>query len=51
MMTIIKIIHYQVALPLDVMDNLKNVTGQRTALGALTEAVEFTISRKGGDGD
>lgn len=50
MITMIKIVHYQVALPTDVMDKLKKVTDQRTATAALTEAVELTIS-KGGGGD
>lgn len=51
MITMMKIIHYQVALPVDVMDKLKKLTEKRTATAALTAAVEFTISGKGGDGD
>jgi len=44
-----KITHYQVALLEADMEKLKTTTGQPTASGALSVAVEFAISNFGGD--
>jgi len=49
MMAMNKIIHYQVALTVKDMDQLKAKTGQTTAVGALTVAVGHTLSTYGGD--
>jgi len=44
-----KIVHYQVALLEADMEKLKTTTEQPTASGALSAAVEFTLSDYGGD--
>ena len=48
MMTLIKIVHYQVALSEDTMKELKKATKSRSASGALTAAVELALLKKGG---